>query len=324
MQFGDFVGNADIKARLSSMVDAGHFPHALLLEGEPGSGRKTLAMTVARAAVCRGDGEKPCGTCAACIKSAHPDITLYGGDGKPISVDTVRDLRQEAFILPNESPYRVMILADAQTMTPQAQNALLKILEEPPAHALFFLTCENRAQLFETIRSRTVCLTLQPVGWEDAAPLLQARLPQTDPEQLRQAHALFGGRIGRVLDGVTDGTFRRATELIPRFALALIAPQELDLLLLTGELEKDRELTAGVLAGLQVVLRDALAIRYGSPTRLSTAPQAAQKLANRLPGNRLMALTEQTEALGRDLERNMNNTLFLTRMAACLRRAAGN
>lgn len=74
-------------------------------------------------------------------------------------------------MLPNEAAYRVLILAEAQTMTPQAQNALLKILEEPPAHVIFILTCENRSQLLETVRSRCVCLTLQPVAWDEAAPV---------------------------------------------------------------------------------------------------------------------------------------------------------
>ena len=130
MQFGDFAGNEPIKRQLAAEIDAGHFPHALLLEGAAGTGRRTLARQIARAALCR-SGEhpaRPCGVCAACQKSAHPDLTELGGDGTALSVDTIRRLREDAFLLPNESAYRVVILAEAQTMTPQAQNALLKIL----------------------------------------------------------------------------------------------------------------------------------------------------------------------------------------------------
>lgn len=321
MRFGDFVGNAQAKQPLAADIDAGRFPHALLLEGEAGSGRKTLAKILARAAVCRGGGERPCGVCDACRKSEHPDITLYGGESGTLSVDAVRAMRQEAYVLPNEAAYRVMILADAQTMTPQAQNALLKILEEPPRHVIFILTCENRTQMLETIRSRCVCVSLGAVDWDEAGPVLCARLPRADVEELRRAHSLFGGRIGRVLDAMQDGTFRRVLELTPQFAEAVIAPSELPLMRLTGTLEKDKELTAGVLTGLMLVFRDALTLAYGGEVCLSTAPDVARKLASRLSGRRLSALVEQTQALQLAMSRNMNNTLFLTRMSACLRQA---
>lgn len=321
MRFGELVGNERVKQQLAADIDGGRFPHALLIEGEEGSGRRTLAMAVARAAVCYSEGEKPCGTCEACRKSEHPDVTVYGEEGS-ISVDTVRALRQEAYVMPNEAPRRVMILVGAQNMLPPAQNALLKILEEPPRHVVFILICENRTQLLETIRSRCVCVTMQAVDWETAAPVLRAKLPRTDEQELFRAHNLFGGRIGRVLDGMQDGTFRRVLELTPQFAEAVIAPSELTLLRLTGALEKDKELTAGVLAGLMLVFRDALTLAYGGRTCLSTAPEVAQKLASRLSGKRLMALLQQIGALQQAQRRNMNNTLFLTRMSACLREAA--
>ena len=223
MQFGTFAGNASVKQRLAADIDAGHFPHALLIEGPLGSGRRTLARLIARAATCRDTdpSARPCGTCAACQKAVSPDVTEVGGDGTSLSVDTIRRLREDAFLLPNESAYRVMILAEAQAMTPQAQNALLKILEEPPAHLLFILTCDSRTALLETIRSRCVCLTLAPTTWEEAEPVLTARLPKESTDELRRAHGLFGGCIGQVIDGVGDGTFRQVLDLTPRIASAI-------------------------------------------------------------------------------------------------------
>lgn len=324
MNFGDFAGNAAAKKQLASLADSGRFPHALLLEGEKGSGRRTMAMLLARAAMCVAPyARRPCGHCAVCSKSEHPDIVCYGGDGQALTVDTVRQLRQDAYVMPNEGAYRVIILAEAQTMTPQAQNALLKILEEPPAHVLFMLTCENRTQLLETIRSRCVCVAMQPVDFEEALPVLRQRLPRAEEIQLRRAHSLFGGCIGRVIDGVTDGTLQEVIDLLPPLARALTDPQELPLMELIGRLEKKKELTEGVLSGLVLMLRDALAARCGSPLRLSTAPEQAQQLASRLTGQRLAGLLQTVEALQSDLHRNMNNTLFLTRLCACLRQAAG-
>lgn len=325
MQFGGFAGNASIKKRLSADMDAGHYPHALLIEGPVGSGRRTLARLIARGALCRDTDHsaRPCGVCAACQKATPPDLTEVGGDGTTLSVDTIRRLREDAFLLPNESAYRVMILAEAQTMTPQAQNALLKILEEPPAHLLFILTCDTRTSLLETIRSRCVCLTLAPTTWEEAEPILTARLPKEDPEELRRAHGLFGGCIGQVIDGIGDGTFRQVLDLTPRIAAAIVAPTEAELMGLTAAMEKEKALTVGVLSGLSLILRDALVRQYGGTTTLSTSPEVAEQLASRLTAQRLTALTEQVERLQFAHSRNMNNTLFLTRLCACLRAAAG-
>lgn len=325
MQFGDFAGNTAVKKQLAAEIDAGRFPHALLLEGAPGTGRRTLARLIARAALCRSQepASRPCGACPACQKAVPPDLTEVGGDGAAIPVDTIRWLRDEAYLKPNESAYRVMLLADAHLMRQEAQNALLKILEEPPAHVIFILTCDSRTAMLPTIQSRCVCLTLSPTTWEEAAPVLRTRLSQTAEEELVRAHGLFGGCIGQVIEGVGDGTFRQVLDLVPRMSEALIAPSELELTRLVGGLEKEKQLLTGVLAGLSLVCRDALVKKYGGSTALSTAPQTAEKLAARLTGARLTALMEQIEQLQTAGLRNMNNTLLLTRLCACLRQAAG-
>ena len=244
MNFESFVGNPETKAQLAAAVDSGRFPHALLLEGPEGSGKRTLAALLAKAAVCQApEGEKPCGVCPGCVKAAagaHPDIRLAGGDGaaRSFHIDVVRELRESAYVLPNEAPRRVMILAGAQGMTEQAQNALLKVLEEPPSHALFLLTCENRSSLLPHRPVPVQCLTLGPVAEEEALPLLRSGCPIRRGEELRRSFRLFGGLIGRTLQGLEDGTFQRVLELAPRLAEAVAAPDELTLLRATAPLER--------------------------------------------------------------------------------------
>lgn len=356
MRFDGFVGNADVKRQLSARVDRGRFPHALLIEGPEGSGRRTLARLIAQAAVCEpgsrpmadttgrqntdsadsmdsadstdsADGARPCGRCPACQKvlaGGHPDIAEYGGDGSARSfhIDTVRQLRENAFLVPNEAPYRVMILCEAQAMTEQAQNALLKILEEPPAYLICILTCQNRAQLLPTIQSRLLCLTLQGVSDDEALPVLKRRLPQVPEESLRRALRIFGGCIGQALAGLEGDTLQEVLDLAPSLARAVAAPSELALLRLTGRLEAKKDAVDGVLTGLILIFRDSLALLSGERQFVSTSPQTAQILAQSLTRAQLMRLITEVQRLQEARLRNINHTLFLTLLCARLRAVA--
>lgn len=169
MQFKKFLGNEKIKEQLSYLLSAGRLPHAIVLEGEEGIGKKTLAMEIASALVCRSGGEKPCGYCAQCSKAEkryHPDIMLCGPeDGKKfISVGAIRDIINNAYIAPLESDYKIYIIDKAHCMNESAQNAILKMLEEPPSYVVFILTVEARSMLLETVLSRAVVLSVDGVS----------------------------------------------------------------------------------------------------------------------------------------------------------------
>lgn len=324
--FPDFVGNENALRQLSVDIAAGRFPHALLLEGPTGSGKKTLARMVAAAAVCSDRANAPCGQCENCRKAKegiHPDIEEIKSEGGSHSfhIDRIRELRENAYIMPNEAAVRVMILCDAHTMTPQAQNALLKILEEPPKHLVFILTCENRAQMLSTIRSRTQSVPLSGVEWEEARPFLQKRLPNMDEPTLSRAFAISGGVLGKVLSDLSDNTLQKVLETAPRIASALLSANEWELMAATAPLEKDKAAVTGVLNALQLIFRDALTLHYGGTTTLSTAPDIAARLAKALSGQRLTALLKDIEELRGAQLRNMNQTLLLTRLCARLRAA---
>ena len=326
MRFFDFAGNADVKRLFSSYVDHGKFPHALMIEGPVGSGRRTLARLLARTAVCESEGEKPCGVCAACRKAAegiHPDIEEYGGEGaaRSFHIDVVRELRERAYVLPNEAPRRVMILAGADGMTPPAQNALLKILEEPPARLLFILTCQNRALLLPTVRSRTVTVTLHGVTEEEALPLLRERMPETNESELSEALALYDGCIGRVLATAGSDDLGRVRTLAETVAAAVTAEREWALTAALAPLDqKDKTLTDDVLAAVRLIFRDALAAKQGVVRPISATAQALSKKAS---AAQLAALVDAARGLQEMRRHNVNQTLLLTLISARFRTAMG-
>ncbi len=158
--------NLKANATLAACLRGGRLSHASLVEG--GSGTLEFAKQIARAVLCSSPTDKPCGVCRDCLKTAkdvHPDLLIYSGGEKARSfhIETVRELRQEAFIRPNEAENKVFVLENVQNMTVQAQNALLKIIEEPPNNVSFVLTCQNKSVLLETILSRVSVFSLDDV-----------------------------------------------------------------------------------------------------------------------------------------------------------------
>lgn len=209
--FDAFYGNSKAKEALVFYQRDGRFPHGILLEGEEGTGRRTFARLIAAAALCEGDGA-PCGRCRHCkkiLKDIHPDVQTVGPEPgkKSFKKEQVEWLRADAWIKPNEAPRKVYILCETQYMTAWAQNALLKLLEEPPAGVLFILTCDSRFKLLETVRSRVVTLPLEGPGLALTAAALRKENPALDEKTAAQTAAQAGGNLGRAKRMLADPAF---------------------------------------------------------------------------------------------------------------------
>ena len=209
MTLSQLAGNAALKEQLEGRLALRGLGHAYIISGPEGSGRHTLARILAQAMVCREESGGPCGRCAACKKvqaGIHPDVAVWSGEeGKPITVDQIRQLRSDAYVRPNEAPRKVYLLEGADRMNPSAQNAMLKLLEEGPAYAAFLLLAENSAALLPTVRSRCEELALHPVSVLQAEEWLVRTFPDADPEQRRQAALDCQGLLGRAAAQMRGG-----------------------------------------------------------------------------------------------------------------------
>lgn len=166
--FKDVVGHKDILKYISSAVENNRVSHAYILNGERGSGKKMLANLFAMTLLCETGDNEPCGKCHSCKQAEsgnYPDIIRVTHE-KPnsISVDDIRtQVNNTVDIKPYQGPYKVYIIPQADMMTPQAQNAILKTIEEPPSYAVFLLLTENAETLLPTINSRCVMLKLRNI-----------------------------------------------------------------------------------------------------------------------------------------------------------------
>lgn len=166
--FKNIIGHKQVIQHLKSAIMLEKISHAYIINGEVGSGKKLIASTFAMTLQCETENDEPCGKCKSCMQSNnhnHPDI-IWVAHEKPgsIGVDDIRgQLNNDIVIKPYSSKYKIYIIDEADKLTIQAQNALLKTLEEPPAYAVIILLTTNHEALLSTILSRCITLNLKVV-----------------------------------------------------------------------------------------------------------------------------------------------------------------
>ena len=199
--FKDVVGHKDIIQYMKNAIDQKKLSHAYIVNGQRGSGKKLLSRLFAMTLQCQSGQNEPCGTCKSCVQTKNgnqPDIiTVKHEKPMTISVDEIREqINGDIMIKPYSSPYKIYIIPEADLMTVQAQNALLKTLEEPPEYAVIFLLTENADALLATIRSRCVMLKLRNIKDKLVKKYLMEQL-QVPDYQADLCAAFAQGNIGR-------------------------------------------------------------------------------------------------------------------------------
>ena len=206
MAFETLLGNGQLKQNLAASLSRGHISHFYLISGPRGAGKRTLARSLAAAILC-GEKNKPCLRCAACRKvigNNHPDvITVEDPEHKTVAVKIVRQFREDVFVRPNEAEHKIYIFP--QELGLEGQNALLKILEEPPAYGVFILLTDNPAKLLPTVRSRCTELKLLALPPEILESQLKKDFPQAPQEDIRAAMVRSGGFLGQARELLENG-----------------------------------------------------------------------------------------------------------------------
>ena len=275
MALESLLGNERLKQNLSAALVKDRFSHFYLISGPAGSGKRTLAKLLSQALMCE-SADKPCGVCSACRKIAadtHPDcITVSDPDKKTVPVDLVRDARESMFVRPNEGKRKIYLFP--QELRVEGQNALLKILEEPPAYGVFILLSDNPEKLLPTVRSRCTELKLLPVAARELRPFLAGKFPQAAAEDIDGAINRSGGYVGQAME-LLSGDAARLPEA-EAFVSAFAERNVLGLMEVWVPLErKPRDQVLPILEAVKNALQEGLSCRSGMPA----VSQSARLLA---------------------------------------------
>ena len=207
MSFETLLGNHRLKENLSGSLARGHISHFYLISGPEGSGKRTLARLLAAGILCR-EESRPCMRCSVCRKvmeNNHPDfITVDDPEKKTVPVELIRQARADIYIQPNESDHKLYLFPRAQDMGIPGQNALLKVLEEPPKYGVFLLLTDNPDKLLPTVRSRCTELKLLPLPETVLRQKLQRDFPDADPDAVSAAMVRSGGFLGQARALLSD------------------------------------------------------------------------------------------------------------------------
>ena len=259
--------------------------HAYLLCGARGCGKKTLARLLAQALFCEAEEEeRPCGHCPACkrfLSGNHPDARTVAPKGRSIGVDDVRELIDYLSRRPYEGGWHVAIIERAEKMTPSAQNALLKTLENPPEDTVFFLLTETPGALLSTLRSRARLVRVSPLTREACAEALVRR--GVEAKRAARLAGLAHGSVGRALELGSDAGFEA---LLARSLTSLAALKDpASVAEAAAPFYEERERQEDLLEIFEIIGRDRMALENG------VAPEAltGEELENvRVDGRKLL------------------------------------
>ncbi len=203
MDFRHVIGHEDLITHFRSMIETDHVGHAYILGGESGSGRSTLAYCFAKALLCENSGTDGCGECKSCHQADsgnHPDL-IYVTHEKPGTI-SVNDIRTQVVntmeISPYEGKYKIYIIKDGEKMNIQAENALLKTIEEPPEYGIIIIVTNNPDKLLHTIRSRCQIFMTKPVKEKEIREYLHKNYDVSD-SKIEFAVEYSQGNLGKAI-----------------------------------------------------------------------------------------------------------------------------
>lgn len=324
--FSGLYGNEAAKARLGAAIEAGTLPHAFLVIGASGSGKRTLTLELAAALNCERNGDAsqplPCKKCSSCRRifdKNFADITtLSRQHGKAtVGVEEVRLFREDMYLSPTESSFKIYVIEEAERLTPNAQNALLTVLEEPPKNVIIFLLAQSGDKILTTIKSRAQTVTMERFdadamrGYLVANSDKAALYSRVDRDTLDGIIMSADGRIGRALMLLSDKESKenaKSRAVTERIVNALgSGTSYAELYSAITELPTSRAELCEALEEVMCAIRDITLVKLdpAAPLIFYTSRDVAKKLAGEMNTKRLITVYELLKGALDDASKNV-------------------
>ena len=337
----NIYGNEKLLGFFGAAAENGKLAHAYIFEGGRGSGKHMLARRIACLLACNSLFDRPCLMCESCRKISEgisPDIIEIGllNDKKTIGVDQIRELRTSAYIKPSEEDVKIYIISNAETMTEQAQNVFLKVLEEPPRNVYFFMLCENTSNILATVKSRAPVLKMQIFSDQELAQYLlennsSARtLQNTSPDEFSLIVRIAEGKIGQaerlIDDSGSDKSQSRHGKAGQMIELAGNTGSFSDLLTYVQKIAPNRETMLDIVLYAMYAVRDLMAVKKVSgenvPLLFYNDYDYAYTIASRFTAAGVMAIYDLLCRTRAELASNANLGIIQTNLACEIRKSA--
>ncbi|NLP25721.1 MAG: DNA polymerase III subunit delta' [Clostridiales bacterium] len=299
---------------LSYMLESNRLAHSFLIYGDAGLGKKTIAKYYAMSLICEKSQSTPCQQCVTCknvSKNNHPDVIWVEHSGKlqGFSAETVRNICADAIITPNNAEKKIYIFADADNITIQAQNALLKLIEEPPSFTYFIFTAKSKDVFLPTIISRIISLGVSECTEAECRLALEERGFLND--DITDAINCFHGNIGLCISYIQDEKLQETVKLTKSITDAIINRNEYELIVAFADLESDRNIAKTALMLLDKQFHDALIARF-TDRFIGCYPSGSKKLSQKITSSSC----EELHSLVRNaiilIDSNVNLKLILS------------
>ena len=335
--FPGLLGNENTKIRVGTAIERGSVAHAFLIDGPSGSGKSTLATEIAAAMNCESKKDAarplPCGVCNSCRRiydQNFPDVKLLAKprDRASIGVEPVKDFREDMFLSSTESDHKIYIIKDAQSMTVESQNALLKVLEEPPAGVMIILLAEECDKILTTIKSRVQYISMTRFSEDELKSYLlknstdAERMSREEPDKFSGILMSADGRLGEAMR-LTDRKQAEENDGARSEAQAIISAISSraafsDIYTAVSALPQKRTELLLSLERIISALRDLIVLRQDSTARtvFFMDRAAALKLSKDVSIKRLLAVYDAVNDAHELCTKNANVTNVLTNLTA--------
>lgn len=309
------IGKDEVFSSIRTAFLSGLLSHAILIEGDEGMGKTTLAMEICRLLVC-GEQNRPCGQCVACKKidsGIHPDVfeVFPAGKSQTVGVKEIEPLKKYIYVKPNDADVKIVIIHSAERMNHFAQNAMLKMIEEPPEDTFFIFLCKNSQAMLATVLSRVTVYRVTYAAEADVRAELVSRFPELEAAVAERAARISCGNIGLAISLCGENGFELYDDAI-RVLKASVNRDRALLCLALGRYSKKKEDALALVSLLKLVFRDVCAKKSGAEGSASGLFNEIEETARQISAGAALKIIEACDEFTTAVLGNANLALCLT------------